>query len=404
MNYLGVKKTSLSEIPDGWEMEELNNILMIVKDKYTPDKKEDICCLELEHFEQRTGIINGWCSSSTQASVKNAFKKGQVLFGKLRPYLQKYWLADFDGVCSSEIWVLTSKDKKTLDNRYLFRMVQMHRFIQAANVSFGSKMPRSDWEYMANIPFPLPPLPEQQRIATILSTWDKAIAKEQQLIKTLEIRHRALMQQLLSGKKRLKGFKDEWKAFKFEDVLAKITNGVTYDTENTIGIPVTRIETISSGIINFSKIGYAEQFANQEDYRLKYGDILYSHINSLSHIGKTAIYLDEKPLYHGMNLLLLRVNDNADRNFIYYWLNSKAARKVAQSLAKPAVNQASISATELKRILLDLPTLPEQTAIAAMLSTSDNEIQIHRRRLEALQQQKKGLMQVLLTGKVRVKI
>ena len=113
--------------------------------------------------------------------------------------MQKYWFAEYDGVCSSEVWVLNSKNKKC-SNEFLFRLVQSIRFIQAANVSSGSKMPRADWDYVSNFPFPLPPLPEQKAIAHILSLMDTAINKNNQLIGKKELQKKWLMQNLLNEK------------------------------------------------------------------------------------------------------------------------------------------------------------------------------------------------------------
>lgn len=270
--------------------------------------------------------------------------------------------------------------------------------------SESSAQPGLSVEKLIRLKIEFPPLPEQRAIAQVLSTADSAIHTTEKLITQKELRKKWLMQQLLKGKKRLKGFEGEWKEVKLSECLSRMANGITYDTEKRIGIPVTRIETISAGVINFNKIGFADSLDNIEDYRLQKGDILYSHINSLSHIGKVAIYNNEDPLYHGMNLLLLRCNEKVNSNFIYQWLVSENGRKKAISLAKPAVNQASISTTELRKVPISIPTYEEQTAIAKVLQAADKEISLLKTKAEKLREQKKGLMQVLLTGKVRLKI
>ncbi|MDD4215500.1 MAG: hypothetical protein PHR81_11885, partial [Bacteroidales bacterium] len=94
----GFKPSPLGPIPNDWDVMEFGEFTKLDKGKYAPAENENIKCLELEHFEQGTGAINGWLNSSEQKSTKNIFQKGQVLFGKLRPYLQKYWLAEFNGV------------------------------------------------------------------------------------------------------------------------------------------------------------------------------------------------------------------------------------------------------------------------------------------------------------------
>jgi len=239
-----------------------------------------------------------------------------------------------------------------------------------------------------------PSLPEQRKIATILSTWDEAITKTQQLIAQLQQRNKGLMQQLLKPKA-------DWESVHLGDVLKRITNGITYDTDLKVGKPVSRIETISNGEIDFCKVGFCNK-KNIEAFKMESGDILYSHINSLEHIGKVAFYDGKRELYHGMNLLLLRANEETLSKFLYYWLKSDFGKKQSKSFAKKAVNQASISSTEVKSFKISIPNKEVQLNIVEVLDASVSEVKLYEQKLAALQQQKKGLMQKLLTGEVRV--
>lgn len=155
-------------------------------------------CIELEHLNQDTGTINGWTDSKNQKSIKNTFSEGQVLFGKLRPYLRKFWFTSFTGVCSSEIWVLDSI-KGVCSNDYLFFLVQSNKFIEEANATTGSKMPRADWSYLSEIPFKIPKISEQQKIASVLRAADKEIELLQKQLTQLQAQKRGLMQGLLTG-------------------------------------------------------------------------------------------------------------------------------------------------------------------------------------------------------------
>ena len=194
----------------------------------------------------------------------------------------------------------------------------------------------------------------------------------------------------------------EWGFVKLGDVLSLIKNGVTYkQNKKDSGYPVTRIETISEEKIDTAKVGYIDNIKteNINDYRLIEGDILFSHINSLEHIGKTAIYEGEPELLlHGMNLLLLRSDKSKiEPSYLVYSLKFYRAKELFKSMAKRAVNQASINQTELKRIKIPLPPLPEQQKIAEILSTADDEIQKMDEQIALAEQLKKGLMQKLLT-------
>ena len=194
----------------------------------------------------------------------------------------------------------------------------------------------------------------------------------------------------------------EWNIRCLGDLLSRCTNGLTYNVSISNGIPVTRIETISTGEINYAKVGHIQNSVGYEDFRMQKGDILYSHINSLSQIGKVAYYNGKKEIYHGMNLLLLRANQCLNKQYLYYMLLTTYMRHMAQVIAKPAVNQASISTRDLKKIKIPVPPLPEQQKIAEVLSTWDKAIEKQSQLIEKLDLRKKGLMQQLLTGKKRL--
>jgi type I restriction enzyme S subunit len=254
-----------------------------------------------------------------------------------------------------------------------------------------------------------PPYKEQRKIANILGVWDKAITTAECIVDNSKQQKKALMQQLITGKKRLlnnsgKKFKGEWKEIKLGDVLTKISNGLTYDSKATTGLPVSRIESISTGKVNHNKVGYAPDDTKTEKFKLLNGDILYSHINSLKHIGRVAYFKNDKTLYHGMNLLLLRAPDSTESKFIFYLLLSSVGKAFAKSHAKSAVNQASISTTDLKSFKVKLPLIDEQKKIATVLTNADKEIELLEQQLADLKQEKKALMQQLLTGKRRVKV
>jgi len=173
---------------------ELKNILEISSNKFNP-KKYNIKkkCIELEHLSQNRGQLLGYTFTNKQGSIKNIFNKNEVLFGKLRPYLKKYWKSTFEGVCSSEIWVL--KGKKII-NEYLFYLIQDDKFNQIANISSGSKMPRSDWKYMAEIPFLIPQKQEQQKISNFLTSIDQKITQNNQSIEQMKAFKKGLLQQM----------------------------------------------------------------------------------------------------------------------------------------------------------------------------------------------------------------
>jgi len=186
-------------------------------------------------------------------------------------------------------------------------------------------------------------------------------------------------------------FSEEWERSSLGVVFCKVENGLTYDPNNSEGLPVTRIETISDRSINYKRVGYAKDDGKLSKYKMEPGDILFSHINSLKHIGKTAYYDGEHPLYHGMNLLLLRTTNEESARFLFYQLNTSRFLHRCQVLANQAVNQASINTRELKGITLHKPSIKEQIKIADFISLLDNRIATQIKIIEKLESLIKGL-------------
>lgn len=196
----------------------------------------------------------------------------------------------------------------------------------------------------------------------------------------------------------------DWKARKLGEITCHIRNGAFYDASCKSGsCMMTRIETISSGKINEAKVGYAEGIG--EKYRLLFGDILYSHINSLSSLGKTAIYKNVPyKIYHGMNLLSIRADKNiVDPDFLFISLNLKKSTDWALSHSKRAINQCSISASDIAGMDVKLPSVVEQQKIASFFTALDEKISISERRLSCLKKLKKGVMQNIFSQKIRFK-
>lgn len=218
---MAMPKLRFPEFNGEWEEKKLGDICDNKSSKYNPEKKDtNFRCVELEHLSQESGQLLAYCDSKEQNSIKNRFYAGQVLFGKLRPYLKKYWHATFDGVCSTEIWVFNGKE---VTNEFLYQMIQTNKFNYIANVSSGSKMPRSDWKYMHHVVFNVPNLPEQRKIASFLSKVDEKIVKLEKKQELWESYKKGMMQQIFSQKLR---FKDEngedytdWKEKKFSQIF-----------------------------------------------------------------------------------------------------------------------------------------------------------------------------------------
>ena len=391
----GYKDSAVGIIPQEWRIFDFGDIAYVSKKKYTPTKSSHIACVELEHISQGDGVLLGYTEAGLQKSTKNIFKKGCILFGKLRPYLRKYWLAPFDGVCSSEIWVLNSNEE-VCTKEYLYRLISSERFIQFANVSIGSKMPRADWNFVSLTPFAVPPMEEQRKIAEILGVWDEAIEKQSRLIEKLELRKRALMQRLLTGRTRLPSFTTPWQKVKLGEIF-KERNETKCEH-----LPLLSI-TAERGVILQSE---SDKKDTSNDDKSKYkricpNDIGYNTMRMWQ--GRSALSAMEgivSPAYTivtskaEVDPLFISELIKQPRVVYDFWTHS-------QGLVGDTLN---CKFHDFSQVKVAIPSLPEQKAIAEVLTTADDEIATHRKKLDALRLQKRGLMQQLLTGKTRVKI
>ena len=404
----GYKMTSLGVIPQDWEEKKLGDIAEI-NPRNGEITSQFVTFLTMSDISEHGGIIKE--NIIPNISLKpgfTSFKKGDIIIAKITPCFENGKGALLDNI--TEEYGFGSTEFHVIRSRQCNHFIYFHTISYAFRKRLESQMTgsagqkRVPADSVSSYKLPVPPLPEQQKIAEVLGTWDKAIEKQSQLIKKLELRKKGLMQQLLTGKKRLPGFNGEWKKVAFSSVIEKISNGYVYDVNSIGSVPITRIETISKGFIDYTKVGYVQYVEELEKYKLRKGDILFSHINSIAHIGKVAIFKSDKELYHGMNLLLIRAKESMNKNYLYYFLSSTIARKKVRSFAKQAVNQASVNTDELKKWTIYIPEVAEQNSIAEVLTAADHEIELAQQKLELLRQQKRGLMQQLLTGKKRIKI
>lgn len=177
----------------------------------------------------------------------------------------------------------------------------------------------------------------------------------------------------------------EW--VKLEDCFEFIRNGANIKQFGNDGLPITRIETISDRTVNKEKVGYANiKYPEYSDYYLKYNDILMSHINSETHLGKVAIYKDKtgEVIIHGMNLLCLRSNEKFLADYLYYFFNSIIFKNQLNKIMKKSVNQASFNITNLKNLKVPNKSLSKQKNIVSILSKIETLIQTRQDQVQAL--------------------
>ncbi len=249
-----------------------------------------------------------------------------------------------------------------------------------------------------------PPLPEQQKIAKILSTWDNAISTTERLIDNSTQQKKALMQQLLTGKKRLldesgKQFEGEWEKHLVGDICQSIVPGRNKPKEFDGDIPwVTTPEFQGRYIPSTLQKNYISQSVIDEcgAKLVPEGAVVIAAVGDL---GLTAIASETVVLNQQLHAFIC--GEKVHNEYLFYWLSYQ--KPYMESIASKTTIQY-MNKKNCESIPVGLPTLEEQQKIATVLTNADKEIELLEQQLTDLQQEKKALMQVLLTGKVRVRV
>ncbi len=194
--------------------------------------------------------------------------------------------------------------------------------------------------------------------------------------------------------------KQIWKDVVLGDVFESITNGVNCDQKSNSGRHlITRIETISKGVVNLERIGRAD--LNEKElskYRLSQNDILFSHINSPIHVGKTALFEIDEEVYHGVNLLRIKTKDHVDPKFLRYFFLQLYSSGFWRTVAKQSVNQASVNQRDIRAIPFSYPSLEKQREIVDKLDSAFSEIDLLERNLGLSDEKANQLLQSLLSS------
>lgn len=260
-----------------------------------------------------------------------------------------------------------------------------------------------------SIHIPIPPLPEQRKIAKILSTWDKAITTTERLIDNSKQQKKALMQQLLTGKKRLlddsgKPFEGEW-VWSNLDTVCDVKGGKRLPKGNSLteipnNHPYIRVADMYMGGIDTTNILYVplDIVSSIKNYTIAKDDLFITVAGTLGIVGEVPAILDGANLTENADKL---ANISCNKKFLLYVLKSPIIQRYVDAESTQNA-QPKLALTRIRSFKIPLPSSEEQQRIATVLAKADKEIELLEQQLADLNQEKKALMQQLLTGKRRV--
>ncbi|HCD4750140.1 TPA: restriction endonuclease subunit S [Staphylococcus aureus] len=377
-----------------YSLDIFGNLATNKSDKFNPQNENASIDIELDCIEQNTGRLIKIYNSKEFSSQKNKFNPQNVLYGKLRPYLNKYYFTKKSGVCSSEIWVLKSTKEDKLLNLFLYYFIQTKRYSDVASKSAGSKMPRADWGLIENIRVYFPELCEQQKIGEFFSKLDLQIELEEQKLELLQQQKKCYMQKIFSQELR---FKDdngndypEWEEKKLGE-LSQIVRGASprpikdpkwFNKESDIGW--LRISDVTD---QNGKIYHLEQklsIEGQEKTRV----LLTTHLllSIAASIGKPVMNFVKTGVHDGF---LIFLNPKFNIFFMYYWLDY--FKEKWSKYGQPG-SQVNLNSEIVKSQTLNMPSNHEQEKVGLFFSRNEKLIELQQEKIMYLKRRKQALI------------
>lgn len=358
--------------------------------------------IEFEDIVSGEGCLNKDVYQKDCRKCGKIFREGDILFGKLRPYLKNILLAEFRGIAIGDFWILRPGDN---DSKFIYNLVNSEAFMRVANVSSGSKMPRADWNLVSSTRFLLPQdKVEQEAIGKYFTSLDAQISASTSRLVSLKKMKAASLQAMFPQegetvpKVRFKGFEGEWKKVKFDKAFSFLKNN-----------SLSRAELCNDGdIINIHygdvliKYGDILDIGNDEviyvadsnvanklytDCPIVNGDIIIADAAEDFTVGKCVEVqnVTKQKIVSGLHTIPCRPLESTAPNFWGYYINSNSFHRQLLPMIQGS-KISSISKTSLSATYVVFPVVEEQQSIASFFTSLDRQITLHAQRLEKLKQ------------------
>ena len=413
----GYKPSPLGIIPEDWEVKRLGEIFTFKngvnagKDSYGEGVRFVNTMDVLNNAYLIGNTLRGRVAINEKTKIEFLVSFGDVLFNRTSETREEVgcstvYLDNEEAVFGGFVIRAHDRDANILHpkfKQYCFQPSYVRNQISA--LGNGAIRYNLGQEDLSKVNLLIPTKAEQESIVSLISLWDTAISKQTQLIEKLTLRKRGLMQQLLTGKKRLKGFSGEWKYIKLGNMAERITRKNEEDNKNVVTISAQRgfvVQTdffnksVASAVLDNYYLVHKDEFCYNKSYSNGYPMGAIKRLKTFDKAVVTTLYicfkLKEKP----------KTNIDFFEQYSESGLLNKELVKVANEGGR-AHGLLNVTPDDFFNMHMNVPTIEEQNAIASVLVDVDKEIELANKKLARLQEEKRGLMQVLLTGKKRIK-
>ena len=358
---------------DAWEQRKFDEIAVRAS---TICSDANLPRVEYEDIVSGTGRLNKDIYAKQSSKSGIAFHQGDILYGKLRPYLQNWLLSTFDGLAVGDFWVLQPQNA---DSSFLYRLIQSRQFDEVANQSTGTKMPRADWKLVSKTVFYIPSnIREQAAIGTHFTALDNLITLHQRKYDKLVAVKKALLEKMFPAdgetvpKIRFKGFSDAWEQRKLGDLFNY------YRPDNYIVKSDKYVENAPTPVLTANKgfiLGYTSENRTFSQPCIIFDDFtLDNKFVDFPFMVKSS----------AMKILVLKDEKFDDLIFCYELLNSTKIEVLGHARHYISVVQPTV---------VNIPRYEEQRRISELFQQISNLITLHQRQLEKLKNIKSALLE-----------
>lgn len=380
-------KIRFSGYMNDWEQRKLENI--VSRKSVIAESNDELPSVEYEDIISGQGILNKDVYEKDDSKKGIVFSEGDVLFGKLRPYLKNWLLPDFTGVAVGDFWVLQPQN---VDSKYLYYLIQTDNYDNVANQSSGTKMPRSDWKLVSNTAFSVPrEITEQEQIGEFFTNLDHLITLHQRKCEETKKIKKYMLQKMFpqNGSKvpeiRFGGFTDDWEQRKLGEIAelnpkSELPEEFEYvDLESVVGTEMVSHRTETK----VSAPSRAQRLA-------KVGDVFYQTVRPYQKNNYLFTKLDNNYVF---STGYAQIRPKIDAEFLFGFLQTEGFVKVVLDNCT-GTSYPAINSTDLSNLLIKLPIAKaEQTKIGQYMMRIDNLITLHQRKCEEFQIMKKYMLQ-----------
>lgn len=400
------------KLPADWRTGTLADLCSIQSDQCDPGKTDHTIYVGLEHIDPGAFIFSRYGTPKDVVSAKSQFRKGDILYGKLRPYLDKAVLADREGICSTD--VLVFRPHKGVSPLFILAHIHSKSFVDyAVQTTHGVNHPRTSWASLKNFQCSIPPSPQQQRIAAVLWKVQQVVQAEAAIVRNTRALKKSLLRGLFTHGLRGEPLKEtdigpvpgSWDIVPLGDI-AQIGNGSTPKRDNKAYWQGGTIPWLTSAKVYDVVIKHADEFVTDAAVRechlptVRPGSLLIAITGQGKTLGNAAVTAIDTTISQHLVFAQFESTD-IEPHFIRFFFEGRYEH-LRQIALGGGSTKGALTCGFLKSYPVPLPSKAEQDEIAGVLQTVDAKIAVHEAKQRALQDLFKTLLHQLMTAQLRV--